>query len=69
MTYVHRNCGVCALVNGQKPQQWIGKVLADVVVNSGWTFIAGVMKMTLWGVEKKSKLLQKARIIARLLLQ
>ena len=61
MTYVHRNCGVCALANGQKPQQWTGKMLVDVVVNSGCIFIENVIKMTFRGVKQKSKLLEKAQ--------
>ena len=69
MRYVHRNCGVCALTNGQKPQQWTGKMLVDVVVNSGCIFIESVIKMTFWGVKQKSKLLQKAQKDAKLLLQ
>ena len=69
MTYVHRNCGVCALANGQKPQQWTGKMLVDVVVNSGCIFIENVIKMTFRGVKQKSKLLQKAQRNAELLAQ
>ena len=69
MTYVHRNCGVCALANGQNPQQWTGKMLVDVVVNSGCIFIENVIKMTFRGVKQKSKLLQKAQRNAQLLAQ
>ena len=69
MTYVHRNCGVCALANGQKPQQWTGKMLVDVGVNSGCIFIENVIKMTFRGVKQKSKLLQKAQRNADLLAQ
>ena len=69
MTYVHRNCGVCALANGQKPQQWTGKMLVDVVVNSGCIFIENVIRMTFRGVKQKSNLLQKAQRNAELLAQ
>ena len=55
MTYVHRSCGVCALANDEKPQQWTRKMLADVMVNYGWIFIAKVIRMTFWEVKQKSK--------------
>ena len=69
MTYVHRDCGVCALANGQKPQRWTGRILVDVVVNSGCIFNENVVKMTFQGVKQKSNLLQNAQRNSKLLAQ